>query len=269
MEPLKSGWEYAGGNQSMVKNTATGQVTDIYHPDYLKSTAPAPAGSTSTAPGAPEAPQNAQQALTQAPQSGAPTTVSGAFQQALLGQLNQGPVTAASPQVAPAIQANQLAEQRGYDRNRALLAERNAAQGLSMSGGNESMIRGLQQDRSLRESQFAGNAVMDANKVQAQQVMAALGLTGGLLGDQDRLAMQKYIADLNATLSREGLSTQSALGGRELDIRDKLGSGNLNLGLLGLLQGGEQFGQNLGANLGMFSANMNQNALLSLLGGGL
>jgi hypothetical protein len=46
-----------------------------------------------------------------------------------------------------------------------------------------------------------------------------------------------------------------------------LGSGQLNLGLLSALLNDQQFGQNLGAQLGMFGANLNQSALLSLIGG--
>ncbi len=73
--------------------------------------------------------------------------------------------------------------------------------------------------------------------------------------------------DLDATLRREGLGAQTQLGNRELDIRDSLGQGNLGLGYAGLLQGGNQFNQSLGANLGIEQARLNQQALLSLLGG--
>jgi hypothetical protein len=218
-------------------------------------------------------PQTAGQALTgqatvgQQPQQGQQATVAGSFQQALLNKLTQGPVTADSAQLKPSLDANKLAEQRGFERDRAMLAERNAAQGLNMSGGNESQLLGLAQDRTAREGQFAGNAVADANKQQSAEILAALGLGGNLLGDQDRMNLQRYGIDTDAQLRREGLGASTSLGRDDLALRDKLGSGNLNLGLAGLLQGGQQFGQSLGLQAGMGQAQLNQQALLSLLGG--
>lgn len=214
----------------------------------------------------PTGPVNSAQALTQQSQA-QPTTVAGAFQSALLNRLSAPPVTAQSPQVQPAIQANREAEGRNYDRNRAMLAERNAAQGLNNSGGNEAMIRGLAQDRALREGQFAGAAVQDANRQQDVIASQLLGMTGGLLSDQDRLALQRYGMDLDANLRREGLGASTSLGQSDLALRDKLGTGNLNLGMLGLLQGGQQFGQSLASQNAQFSAGLNQAALLNMLGG--
>lgn len=267
-EPLKSGWEYAGGNNTMVKNTSTGQVLDIYHPEYQNAAAPPPAGSpTGTAPQAPQGPQSAQQVLTQTPQAGAPPTVAGAFQQSLLTKLSQPVASMDSPELQPALAANRLAEQRGMERNRAMLAERAAATGTNMSGGFETGLMGLAQDRAAREGQFAGQAVADLGRRQSAEIMQALGLTGGMLGQQDQLALQDKLAQLDANLRQQGINSQTSLGQGDLALREKLGMGNLNLGLLGMLQGGQQFQQNLGAQMGIAGANLNQNALLGLLGG--
>jgi hypothetical protein len=260
MADLKPGWEAFNGSPTMVKNTTTGQVLDIYHPEYANPTTPAPIGPPPTGqPGAQTnpGPVNAQ---------GTPATVAGSFQQALLNKLNTRPTTAQSPEVQPAIQANQLANQRAFERDRAMLAERNAAQGLSMSGGNESMIRGLSQDRALREGQFAGQAVADANRIKSAEILAALGLGGNLLQGIDQRELQRYGIDTDAALRREGLGATSALGQGDLALRDKLGTGNLNLGLLGLLQGGDQFGQSLSSQNAQFGAGLNQQAILSILG---
>jgi hypothetical protein len=252
---------------------------DRNHPLYTQAMAavpqtptPAPTAPGTTAP-APTGPQNAQQALTGTP-SQAPTTVAGAFQTALMNKLGSGPVDRNNPELAPALAANRLAEQRAMERNRGLLAERASAQGLDASGGFETGLLGLAQERAGREGQFEGQAVADLARRQSQEIMQALGLTGGLLGQQDQLgfgreelALRDKLAQLQAQLSREGLSQQGQLGNRDLDIRSQLGTGQLNLGLLGLLQNGQQFGQNLGFQSGLASANLNQNALLSLLNG--
>jgi hypothetical protein len=252
------------------------------HPEWdqysaWKGTQPAapgaPGAAPAPAPGQMPAPQNSQQSLIgQAtvgaqPQQGQQATVAGAFQQSLLNKLSQGPITAQSPQIAPQIQANQLAEQRGFDRDRAMLAEKNAAQGLSNSGGADTMLRGLSQDRTAREGQFAGNAIADANKLQSAEILTALGLGGGLLSGIDSRDLQRYGIDTDAQLRREGLGASTSLGQGDLALRDKLGTGNLNLGLASLLQGGQQFGQSLSSQNAQFGAGLNQQALLSLLGG--
>ena len=190
---------------------------------------------------------------------GAQTNVAGAFQQALLNKLNPAAVNAQNPEIQGAIRTNRLAEQRGMERERAMLAERAAAQGMDASGGFESQLLGLAQNRAAREAGFEGQQVADLGRRQSQEVMAALGLGGQMLSDQDRMNLQRYGIDTDAALRREGYGMQGSLGNRELDIRDKLGSGNLNMGLLGLLLNNQQFGQNLGAQLGMFNANQDQN----------
>ena len=276
MAAYQGDWEDAEGGNNMVRNRTTGQMVDKYHPAFTSTQGPGLPGSQPQQPALPnqqQQPQTAQQALTgqasvmQQAQPGQPATVAGSFQQALLNRLSSPRLTANSPEVQPAIQANQLAEQRGYERNRAMLAERNAAQGLNNSGGNESMIRGLAQDRAAREATFAGNAVMDANKQKEAVIASLLGMTGGLLGDQDRMQMQRYGIDTDAQLRREGIGAQTSLGQGDLALRDKLGTAGLNLNLASLLQGGQQFGQSLASQNAQFSAGLNQAALLNLLGG--
>ena len=277
MAAYQGDWEDDPSGGIMVRNRTTGQQLTNTHPDFLKTQGPGlPTSPQSSGPqpiGQSPQPQNAQQALTgQAPvmgqaQPGQPVSVAGAFQQALVNRLASPRMTAASPEVQPAIQANQLAEQRGYERNRAMLAERNAAQGLNNSGGNEAMIRGLAQDRAGREATFAGNAVMDANKQKEAVIASLLGMTGGLLGNQDQLQLQRYGIDTDALLRREGIGAQTSLGQGDLALRDKLGTAGLNLNLASLLQGGQQFGQSLASQNAQFSAGLNQAALLNLLGG--
>jgi hypothetical protein len=198
---------------------------------------------------------------------GTPTTVAQSFQQALVNKLNQGPISASSPEVAPAIQANQLSEQRGFDRNRALLAERAAAQGQDLSGGFESQLLGLAQDRAGREGQFAGNAVMQGNQERGINDRAAMASAAGLLGGNAGLSQQQMLAELDAAIRREGLNAQTQLGQGDLALRGRLGEGQLNLGLLAQLLGNDQFGRSLSQNGAQFGASLDQNGLLSILAG--
>jgi hypothetical protein len=258
---------------NFVRDPSTGQVVDKNHPLYTSAQPAAPAGGGTGTAAAPPPPQNAQQAYTQPVTVGAqtpqgqPTNVAGAFQQALVNKLMPAPVNAQNPEIQPAIQANKLAEQRGLEGGRAQLAERAAAQGFNNSGGFEGLLAGQRQDSAGRQASFEGQQVADLGNRQSQQIMAALGLAGGGLGQLQGFQTQQTLADLDAALRREGLSLQSALGNKELDLRQLLGEGQLNLGVLSALLQNQQFGQNLGFQSGLAGAQLDQNALALLLGG--
>jgi hypothetical protein len=260
---------------------------DSNNPNYGKAgfvgsetQAPAAPAATPGAPpaAAPAAPQNTQQVLTGTPEAGPPTTAAGAFQQAMLSKLNPGQVTADSASVAPQIQANQLAQQRGSERQRAQNAERNAAQGTNMSGGATTEQIGLEQDRAAQEGQFNANAIAGQSDKDQQAQMLMSQLAGGMLtsqGGQDvskygidtGAATSKYGIDQGAATSKYGVDANTALGRGDLDLRNKLGTGQLNLGVAGLLQSGDQFNQGLSSNNAQFSAGLNQQALLNMLQG--
>jgi hypothetical protein len=234
-------------------------------------TGPAPAG---PAPGttAPAGQPTSQAGVLNAPavagaqvQQGTPTTVAGAFQQALVNRLAPQDITSQNPAIKGSIAANRNAEQRGLSRTQEMLAERGAATG--QVGAQETGLRQAIGESAGRQGAFEGNALFGLHQQQQQDLTNALGLGGELLSDQQRQDLQRYGIDLDATLRREGLGAQTQLGNRELDIRDSLGRGNLGLGYAGLAQNGQQFGQQLGANLGIEQARLNQSALLSLLGG--
>lgn len=237
---------------------------------YQSPSAPSPTGDPGAAPGtAVPAPTN--QALQSpstvgaTPAQGSETTVAGAFQQALVNRLAPTPINAQSPEIAPAIAANRGAEQRAFERNRAQTAERAASQGLDQNAFN-TQLTGLSQDRALREGQFAGNATLGLAQQRAQELTSALALGGSLLGDQDRMAIQRELAELQAQLQREGLALQGSLGSQDIGLRRDLGTGQLNLGLLNSLLGNQQFGQGLASSNALGVQQLNQDAFLRTLG---
>lgn len=249
------------------------------HPEWnqyqsWKNTQPgsAPAAPAPSGPTGPTLPQTAGQAVTGAVpagnqvQQGQQTNVAGAFQQALVNRLAPGPLNAQSPEVAPALQANRLAEQRGAERQRAQLAQSAAYNGTQGVGGDARLL-GIEQDRAQREGQFAGNMMHQAGRQRQQDITAALALGGQMLTDQDKMKLQKELADLDAQLRREGLSMQGSLGSQDIGLRRELGHGNLNLGLLSAMLQNQQFGQNLGFQADSFGAQLDQNAILGLLNG--
>jgi len=159
---------------------------------------------------------------------------------------------------------------------------------MSEEERNELIREQMGLDASLRREGYGLQRYgMDQDADLRRQGLALQGELGrddlGLR--REGLGLQRYGMDQDADLRRQGLTLQGELGrgdldvrrhasqgqldlgGRELGLRDKLGSGQLNLGLLGTLLNNDQFKQQLGANLGMFGAGLNQQALLSLLGG--
>lgn len=229
-----------------------------------------PTAAPSTAPSAATGPTTAQQAITQPVAAGAqtpqgqPTTVAGAFQQALVNRLTAPAPSESDPAISGAITANKNTEQRGMEKTRALLAERAASQGLDQNAMT-TQLTGAQGESAGRQAAFAGNAVMQQAQQQAQQLSAALALGGSMLSQQDQLAMQDKLAQLNAQIQRESIGQQGALGQGDLSLRRDLGQGNLNLGLLSTLLNNQQFGQGLSADLGKFNASANSSNLSSLL----
>jgi len=244
---------------------ANGQTVPRDHPLFQQAMASQAAAPAAAAPGAPsDAPA--------APGAAAAPTVAGTFQQALIDAMSpKGPMDTSNPAISGAVNANHLAEQRGMESNRNLIAERAAAHGTSNSGGFDTALNGLNEDRAMREGQFAGNAVQHLSDQQNADKMAALGIGGQVTeGQKTRdlqaimqdksLSEQDKIAQLDAAVRREGQSSQAALGNSDIELRKMLG-------LLGLQQGGQQFQQGLGAQIGMHSAGLNQQALLQILGG--
>lgn len=229
-----------------------GTVVPKDHPLFAQKTGP---GATGTAIGG---------AGAQAP----PQTVQGAFQKALLSKLGSDPnnVSTSSPELRGAVDANRLAQQRSSERQRQAARERQVAQGIT-GGGAETEMTGIEQNRGAQEAAFEGNLVAKAASDRRNELTQYMAMAGNQLSQQEQLAAQKELAHLDAEIRRAGIAQQGALGGRDLDLRDKLGTWNLNLGLLGLLQNNDQFGKSLGFQSGLAGAQLNQQALLSLLGG--
>jgi hypothetical protein len=232
---------------------------------------PPPGTAPPGAPGAPGQPTTQQNVLqgqaTAGGQvaQGTPTTVAGAFQQALINRMAPPDVTSSNPAISGSITANRNAETRGLGNTQRMLAERAASTG--QTGAQEVGLRQAIGESAGRQGAYEGNALYGLHQQQEQNLSQALGLGGSMLSDQAHIEAQQALAQLQAQLQREGLAQQGQLGNRELDIRDSLGQGNLGLGYAGLLQGGEQFRQGLGANMGIEQARLNMQAMLGMFGG--
>jgi hypothetical protein len=210
---------------------------------------------------------------------------------------NQAAPTLTDPTLKGQADAFSLGQTRAKDRARSVLAERAAGQGgAGVEGeGFSQGLMGLEQQQGEAEGSFNAGLVGQELQQRRQQLMSAAALAGNQITSEQQLALQKQLADVDAQIKREGMAqqggqfsqslseqqrqsgidaelkrlgitSQTQLGQGDLDLRRLLGSGQLNLGLLQAMQQNSQFGQNLGAQLGMFGAGQNQSALLAMLG---
>lgn len=117
---------------------------------------------------------------------------------------------------SPAMTAYRSQAQKGEARDRAFLAERNAAQGFSGSGGMETGIMGLRQARGHGEANFAGNLATENERGRRDELLRAMSLAQAM-GDND---------------SARQLQRELGIGGLDLQrnqYQDQLGFNYANL----------------------------------------
>jgi alcohol dehydrogenase class IV len=114
----------------------------------------------------------------------------------------------------------------------------------------------------------------EAQQQRMANIMSALQIGQGVMSDSDRNQLQRELADLDAALKREGLDVtrqQTAVGQQESQadqaLRKYLADQSTGFNYAQLGQQGTQFGQQLGATLGMHDADLNQALIIALLGG--
>ena len=166
-------------------------------------------------------------------------------------------------QVEPIAAAN--TRERRMAENEA--AERAAAQGMGQSGALDVERRMLQeraaQKTGLHEADIVGR---ELNRIRDEKVRALELATQRGMSDEAR-QLQRELAQLDAQIRRESIASSSALGGRELDIRERLGNRGLEIDMIRTLLNNRQFGQDLGFRIGATEAEMNDRAMRYLLGG--
>jgi hypothetical protein len=264
---LGGGIPTAGGGwvpPGMVPGTGTPQSpgNPATNPPAAPPAAPGAPGTPTTPTGAPLATNAAQ--------------ISAPFYQTLHGILSQSqPVTEDDPMVKNQINAARSQEERNFAKQRQMMAERAAAEGTNMSGGFDAMLGEARAGIGARLGAQSADAVRQLQTERMSQIMTALSLAGTNMTEGDRNQLQRELAELDASLRREGLGLEKdqLSAGKEESAAERAlrkyiadqGSG-FNYAQLG--QQGEQFGQNLSATVGMNEAQLNQALILALLQGG-
>jgi hypothetical protein len=173
----------------------------------------------------------------------------------------------AIPKGAPSMEDPDIAQQqaafsrvarRGNERTRAQMAERMAQQGNLDSGAFDSVVeRGLTNTQEM-EAANAASLVGQRAQQRLAELQTVMQLGAGIMSNEQQQELQKQMALLDAEIRRTNFAG-------DLDLRKKLGGGQMNLGLLQLMQQGQQFNDSLGFDIGRYANESARNALLGLM----
>jgi hypothetical protein len=240
-----------------------------YYDPQSGKTAPGGPGAAA-APTTPGAPAGAPAAPTDP--NAPPTTVNDAFKKALLDKLNKPiGIDPNDPVIKGQTDAFSLAQTRAAQRDREAMAGRAAATGqlsdTASGGGFNDALSNLAQQQGESEANFNANLSGQELNKQRDDLYRYMALAGNQLSGEESRALQDKLAQLDAQIRREGIAQQGQLGNADISLRDKLGSGGLNLNLLQLLLGNQQFGQAEAGTNARFGAGLDADTLRALLGG--
>lgn len=129
-------------------------------------------------------------------------------------------------------------------------AERASAMGLGTSGALDLQRRAAQERSGQATGAFESQMLTQELQRQRNEKAEALQqLTGILSADQTR-QLQRDLADLDAALKRESIAQTGSLGTADINLRDKLGTGALNVDLIRALLQNQQFLTDAGIRIG-------------------
>jgi hypothetical protein len=185
---------------------------------------------------------------TPSPTSGTPVSktpsIQSAYQAALMQLLTGGNQQSLS--ASPALKAFRGEAGRAEARDRAFAAERAAASGYSGSGGFETELAGLRQNRNRDVANFAGAESQRLDDANRQQLMQALALAATMGDNEAARELQRMLTMRGQDFSREAARDSNFVQGRQVDLGES----------------------NLGYNYAALQNQMNQQALQYLFGGG-
>ena len=172
------------------------------------------------------------------------------------------------PVIKSQTDAFNLAQQREAERTRAAMAQRAAVSGTNYSGGFDAGVNRTLQHQGQNEQAFLAQLMQQELNSQRQRASQALGFGTGLLSQEQQQALQERLANLNSQLQTTGYGLQQQLGLGDLGVRrEGLAQQNSQFSA-GLGQQNNQFYDELAQTLGLSQAQLNQQAMLALLGGG-
>jgi hypothetical protein len=261
---VKAGWEDLGNG--LVRNTKVyGGVVDVNNPMYTNyQEQPTTGGGIPGAQGGPASTvqQQAGNAATYSSTPGAAPSANTSNQgtqdvvrNSYLQQATQGTkVDLNDPNFKQQIDTFNAGSDRARREYQSQAAERLSAQGLGNSGAMQNERRLSDEQAATSQGAFQAQLVSRELENRRNEIKDALTNLRGIISGDQAMALQKQLADLDAAIKREGLSQSGTLGAGDLALRDKLGTGALNMDLLRALLQNQQFGTDAGIRIGDLEA---------------
>jgi hypothetical protein len=171
--------------------------------------------------------------------------------------------------VDPSTDPNVRAQADSYAANMTRAA-RNASADAAESLGPSATgaVRGAQRMATERAGQAAGSfeAQLVGKEIdnRRSEIQNALAKLQGMGETDQKLALERELAQLQADTQRLGITTGAATAASELGLKDKLGMGQLNVDQMRTLLQDQQFNKQLGFNIGDREAYWNNSALQQL-----
>lgn len=143
------------------------------------------------------------------------------------------------------LKAQGVTSTRNAERARASAAQRANANGTIGSGGFDTQVNNIERDRGESDQRFESQLMAGELQAQRTKIAQALQLGAGIMSQEQTLAMQDRLAQLDAAIRREGYGLQRDLGMADIGVRR----------------------DQLGVDTAFRGAELDQNALLALLRG--
>ncbi len=136
----------------------------------------------------------------------------------LLALLNQAPVDASDPDIAPAIAANKVSSERSLQAENDQIAEAAYAQHLGGAGSTQAAMQAARESTGANEGSFSGNLVAQQALARRNQITQLLQVGAGVMTADQQQALQAQLANLDAMLRQESISNQNAQYYSGLDL---------------------------------------------------
>ena len=132
----------------------------------------------------------------------------------------------------------------------------------ALRGQNRMLSERAGQQQGMFEAELVGRELQN----RRDEIQSALSQLGGVVDSDQARQLQRELANLDAKLKTMGIKSAEGLGYAELSLRDRLGTGGLNIDAMNLMQRDRQFGDRLGFDVADREAFYNSSALRDIMG---
>jgi hypothetical protein len=145
------------------------------------------------------------------------------------------------PNIKQQVDPFAAAQERARRQYESEAAERLSAKGLADSGQMTNERRYAAERSGQATGMFRSQLVGQELQAKRAEIADALKNLGDTIGKDQQLMLQEKLGTLDAAIKREGIASGERTANREIDVKDKLGTGALNVDLSKALLGNDQF----------------------------